>query len=153
MKVSPPVAPISPSYRTCAGEGPARCRAWSGYQVTRPVRRLGVVVFVADRLSTVTVTCGVGGLAHEVTEENVAAGRRLGNRQYRAICGYRFPLPPPLVTLTGRPCARCAAVLVRANQAEPATGRVRHSGHRQPGWWWRILHPGRDGGAGARWRP
>lgn len=112
-----------------------------------------MVVFVADRLSTVTITCWVDGRAHEVTEENVAAGRRLGNRQYRAICGYRFVLPPALVALTGRPCARCAAVLVKANQPEPAADRVRHPGHRQPGWWWRILHPGLGGGAGARWRP
>jgi hypothetical protein len=111
-----------------------------------------VVVFVADRLSTVTFACGVDGLAHEVTEENVVIGRRLGNRQYQAVCGYRFPLPPPLVTLTGRPCARCAAVLVTAKGPEPAAGRVRHPGHRQPGWWWRILHPGRSTGAGLWWR-
>jgi hypothetical protein len=25
----------------------------------------------------------------------------LGNRQYRAVCGYRFMLPAPLITLAG----------------------------------------------------
>lgn len=107
-------------------------------------------MFVADRLSTVSITCSVSGLAHEVTEENVAAGRRLGNRQYQAICGYRFVLPPALVTLTGRPCPRCAAVLVAAGAAPPSVGRVRRPDHRRPGWWRRILHPGRGGGVGWR---
>ncbi|MBV9164165.1 MAG: hypothetical protein JO281_22045 [Pseudonocardiales bacterium] len=112
-----------------------------------------MVVFVADRLSTVTITCWVDGLAHEVTEENVAADRRCGNRRYRAVCGYRFALPPPLVTLAGQPCARCAAVLGKANQPDPAAGRVRHPGHRRPGWWRRILHPGRGSEASVWRRP
>ncbi|MBV9163350.1 MAG: hypothetical protein JO281_17745 [Pseudonocardiales bacterium] len=102
---------------------------------------------MADRLSTVTVTCGVDRLAHEVTEEEVAAGRRCSNRQYRAVCGYRFMVPAPLVVLTGRPCARCAAVLAEADPPEPAAGRVRRSRHRRPGWW-QILRLGR----GARVR-
>jgi hypothetical protein len=70
-----------------------------------------VVVIVADRLRTVSIICGMDGRAHEVTEQDVAAGRRLGNRQYRAACGYQFMLPAPLVALAGRSCARCAAVL------------------------------------------
>lgn len=49
-----------------------------------------LVVFVADRLITVSITCWVDGLAYEVTEEDVAAARRCGHRQYRAICGYQF---------------------------------------------------------------
>jgi hypothetical protein len=101
---------------------------------------------VADRLVTVSITCWVDGLAHEVTEEDVAAGRRCGHRQYRAICGYRFFWPAALVVLTGQPCARCAALLAAARGAHPTVGRVR----RWPGWW-RVLHPGRGGEAGIRW--
>lgn len=63
---------------------------------------------------TISIICGMDGRAHEVTEQDVAAGRQTGNRQYRAICGYRFMLPAPLVALAGRPCAKCAAVLAGA---------------------------------------
>jgi hypothetical protein len=108
-----------------------------------------LVVFVADQLITVSITCWVDGLVHEVTEEDVAAGRRCGHRQYRAICGYRFFWPAALVVLTGQPCARCAAVLATAREPDLTAGRVRRWCHRQPGWWRWVLHRSRN--AGTRW--
>jgi hypothetical protein len=140
----------SPSHCTGAGGGPRLYLVRSARWETRLACRRWVVVAVADRLSTVTITCCVDGLAHEVTEEDVAAGRRCDDRRYRTVCGYRFVLPAPLVALTGRPCPRCAAVLVAARGPQPTAGQVRRPGDRQPGWWW-VLRPGRGGGAGVRW--
>ncbi|MBV9012465.1 MAG: hypothetical protein JO272_10525 [Pseudonocardiales bacterium] len=40
----------------------------------------------------------------------MAAGRRSGNRQYWAICGYHFMLPAPRVAIAAPPCEQCAAV-------------------------------------------
>lgn len=37
---------------------------------------------------TIPITCGVDGLAHEVTDENAAAGRSTG--KYLAECGHRI---------------------------------------------------------------
>jgi hypothetical protein len=45
-----------------------------------------VVVFVAERRYTIPITCCLDGQAHDVTDENVAAGRHTG--EYRALCGY-----------------------------------------------------------------
>ncbi|MGB6165100.1 MAG: hypothetical protein WBF75_21530 [Pseudonocardiaceae bacterium] len=48
---------------------------------------------MADRLVTVSITCWMSNVAHEVTERDVAAAGRHGHRCYRAICGYRFTFP------------------------------------------------------------
>ena len=105
-------------------------------------------MFVANRLVTVSITCWVDHLAHEVTEENMAASRRSGHRPYRAIRGYQFVWPVALVTLTGQPCPKCAALPLAPREPNPTAGRVRRWGHRQPGWWW-VARPGR--GVGVRW--
>ena len=102
---------------------------------------------MAERLYTIPITCCADGLAHEVTDENVAAGRHAGH--YQALCGYRV-VAAAMVAPVGRPCTRCTAVLVAA---QPTTGPARRSRHRRPGWLWRMLHPGRSAGADARWRP
>jgi hypothetical protein len=107
-----------------------------------------VVVFVGDRLVTVSIICWVDHLAHEVTEETMAAGCRGGHRPYRAICGYQFVWPVALVTLSGQPCSKCAALLLAPWEPHPTAGRVRRWGHRWPGWWW-VVRPGR--GVGVRW--
>ncbi|MGH3869730.1 MAG: hypothetical protein ACRDQ4_27250 [Pseudonocardiaceae bacterium] len=108
---------------------------------------------MADRLVTVSITCWDHNVAHEVIERDVAAAGRHGHLCYRAICGYRFTFPPALATFTSQPRPQCAAVLAAARQPQPTTDRIRRPGHRQPGWWWRILHWRHGGGTEARWRP
>ncbi|MBV9011962.1 MAG: hypothetical protein JO272_07920 [Pseudonocardiales bacterium] len=65
---------------------------------------------------TITIICEVDRRAHEIIEEDVAAGRRSGNRQYWAICGYHFMLPAPRVAIAAPPCEQCAAVLAGRNR-------------------------------------
>lgn len=91
------------------------------------------------RLYTTAITCSVDGLAHEVIDESMAAGRHAG--RYQALCGSRV-LAAAMVAPIGRPCTRCTAVLVAARQP---TGPARRPRHRRPGWLWRMLHPGRGG--------
>lgn len=117
----------------------------SGRRAARLARRWRVVVFVAEPLYTIPITCCLDGQAHDVTDENVAAGHRTG--EYQALCGYLVSAAP-LVAPVGRRCASCAAV-VRARRSAPTIGSVRRSRHRQPGWLWRLLRPGCS--AGARW--
>jgi hypothetical protein len=105
-----------------------------------PVPRSG-----CHRLYTTAITCGVDGLAHEVTDENMAAGRHAG--RYQALCGYRV-LAAAMAAPIGRPCSRCTAVL----EARQPTGTAWRPRHRRPGWLWRILHPGRSTRADARRR-
>jgi hypothetical protein len=92
-------------------------------------------MIVADQLRTITIICEVDRWAHEITEEDVAAGRRSGNRRYQAICGYHFKLPASRVVIAAPPCEQCAAVLVAANQPEPTAHRTRRP-RRRLGWWW-----------------
>jgi hypothetical protein len=99
---------------------------------------------VADRRYTIPITCCADGLAHEVTDENVAAGRQVG--QYRALCGSRV-VAAALAAPVGRPCAQCTAVLVAAQQPTVPARRSRHRWH---GWLWRLLHPSRSAEAGDR---
>ncbi|MBV9161578.1 MAG: hypothetical protein JO281_08515 [Pseudonocardiales bacterium] len=93
---------------------------------------------MAERLYTIPITCGVDGLAHEVTDENTAAGRHTGH--YEALCGYRV-VAAAMAAPVGRPCTRCTAVLVAAHQPTSPARRGRHRWH---GWLWRMLHPGRS---------
>ena len=74
---------------------------------------------MVDRLVTVSITCWVSNVAHEVRERDVAAAGRHGHLCYRAICGYRFTFPPALATWTSQPCPHCAAVLAAARQPRP----------------------------------
>lgn len=104
--------------------------------------------FVADRLATIPITCCLDGQAHDVTDESVAAGQHTGG--YEALCGY-VVLPAAMVAPVGRRCARCIAVSVPAHQRIPTTGPARRPRRGQRGWLWRLLHPGRMAGAGARW--
>lgn len=83
---------------------------------------------------TVPITCSLDGQAHEVTDENVAAGR---TGEYLALCGYRV-VAAPLVAPVGRPCAKCSAVVVAERRGQSSTRPVRH---RQRGRLWRMLHP------------
>ena len=82
------------------------------------------------RLRTITIICEVDRWAHEITEDDIAAGRRSGNRRYQAICGYHFKLPAPRVATSAPPCQECAAVLAAANQPGPTTRRTYHPRHR-----------------------
>lgn len=86
---------------------------------------------------TSPITCCVDGQAHDVTDEDAAAGHRTG--EYRAVCGYRV-VAAALAAPVGRPCARCIAVSVATQRIRGLVGRSRH---RRPGWLWRMLHPGR----------
>ncbi len=92
---------------------------------------------VAERLFTIPITCYVDRRAHEVTDENTAAGRRTG--YYEALCGYRV-IAAAMAAPVGRPCPECTAVLVASR---PPTRPARHGRHRHPGWLWRILRLGR----------
>ncbi|MGH3866323.1 MAG: hypothetical protein ACRDQ4_09360 [Pseudonocardiaceae bacterium] len=122
------------SDRTQIGGGPVGYLTRSAHQTARVACRWQVVVVVADRLVTVSITCWVHGVAHEVTEEEVATSSRFDDRRYRAICGYRFVWRPAvLVTLTGQPCPQCAAVLAAAREPQPTADQVRRPGHRRPG--------------------
>lgn len=141
----------APSDCTGTGGGPVGYFTWSVHQTVRVTCRWWVVV-VADRLVTVSITCWVENVAHEVIEQDVAAAGRHGHLCYRAICGYRFTFPPALAAFTSQPCPRCAAVLAAAREPQPTSDRIRRPGHRQPGWWCRLLRPGRGGENSARWR-
>lgn len=66
------------------------------------------------RLYRIPITCCLDGRAHDVTDENVAAGRTAGGR-YQALCGH-VVLPAALVAPIGRPCALCATVLAMAHR-------------------------------------
>jgi hypothetical protein len=96
------------------------------------------VTVVAERLYTIPITCCLDGRAHDVTDQNVAAGWRAGGR-YEALCGY-VVVPAAMVAPIGRPCARCAAV-VTSHRLTPATAPVRRLRRRQRGRLWRMLHP------------
>lgn len=93
---------------------------------------------MAERRYTIPITCCVDGQAHDVTDENAAVGHHAG--EYQAMCGYVVSAAPMVAPL-GRPCSKCIAVSVTAPRT---TGRpVPRSRHRQTGWLWRMLHPGR----------
>jgi hypothetical protein len=96
------------------------------------------VVFVAERLRTIPITCGVDGQEHEVTDENMAAGRHAG--RYQALCGYRV-VAAAMVAPAGRPCFQCTEVLAAAQR--PA-GPARRGRHHWNGWLWRKLYPSRN---------
>ena len=108
----------------------------SGQRVARLAHDWGVVL-VAERLFTIPITCYFDRRAHEVTDKNIAAGRRTGH--YQALCGYRV-VAAAMAAPVGRPCAECTAVVVASRLP---LGPARHGRHRRPGWLWRILHPGR----------
>lgn len=97
---------------------------------------------VAHRRNTSPITCCLDGLAHDVSDENVAA------RDYLALCGYRV-LPAPMAAPLGRPCAGCTA----ASATAPAMAPARRSHRRRPRWLWRKLHPGHPAGASAQRLP
>jgi hypothetical protein len=101
-------------------------------------------MLVAERLYTIPITCYFDRRAHEVTDENIVAGRQTGH--YEALCGYRI-IAAAMAAPVGRPCPECTAVLVAARLP---TGPARRGRHRRPGWLWRILHPGRVTGAETR---
>ena len=89
-------------------------------------------MLVAERLFTIPITCYIDRRAHEVTDENTAAGRRTG--YYEALRGYRV-IAAAMAAPVGRPCPECTAVLVASR---PPTDPARHGRHRRPGWLWRI---------------
>ncbi|MGB8198944.1 MAG: hypothetical protein WCF33_04485 [Pseudonocardiaceae bacterium] len=98
---------------------------------------------MAERLFTIPITCYFDRRAHEVTDENIAAGRQSGH--YQALCGYRV-IAAAMAAPVGRPCPDCVAVLVASL---PPTCPARRGRHRRPGWLRRILHPSRVTGAGG----
>ncbi|MBV9013679.1 MAG: hypothetical protein JO272_16850 [Pseudonocardiales bacterium] len=82
---------------------------------------------VAGRRYTTPITCCVDGLAHDVTDEDAAAGQRSG--VYQAVCGYRV-VAAALAAPVGRSCAACTAMTAAT---QPTTGRARRGRHRCPG--------------------
>jgi hypothetical protein len=98
-------------------------------------------VLVAERLFTIPITCYFDHRAHEVTDENITAGRRTGH--YQALCGYQV-IAAAMAAPVGRPCPVCVAVLVASR---PSTSPARRGRHRRPGWLERILRPSRATGA------
>ncbi|MGH3872567.1 MAG: hypothetical protein ACRDSR_13850 [Pseudonocardiaceae bacterium] len=95
---------------------------------------------MAERLYTIPITCRRDGQAHDVTDENAAAGRR--NGEYAALCGYVVSAAP-LIAPVGPPCPRCRAML------RPATAAVGRPRHRQPGWLWRMFRAHSHAAVGA----
>ena len=89
---------------------------------------------MTERLFTIPITCYFDRRAHEVTDENIAAGRRTGH--YQALCGYRI-IAASMAAPVGRPCPKCVAVVIAARYP---TEQARRRRHRRPGWLWRILH-------------
>jgi hypothetical protein len=77
------------------------------------------VVVVAERLFTIPITCYVDRRAHEVTDENTAAGRRTG--YYEALCGYRV-IAAAMAAPVGRPCPEYTAVLVASRPLRDRPG-------------------------------
>lgn len=105
----------------------------------RPQRHAG-----AERLYTIPITCRLDGQAHDVTDENVAAGQRTG--QYAALCGY-VVVAAPLVAPVGRPCPKCSAV------SKPTTAAVRQPRRRRPGRLWWMFRPHSHAAVGTVTRP
>ena len=105
------------------------------------------VMLVAERLFTIPITFYFDHRAHEVTDENIAAGRRAGH--YQALCGYRV-IAAAMAAPVGRPCPECVAVLLASR---PSTGPARRGRHRRLGWLGRIMRPSRATEAGTRCGP
>jgi hypothetical protein len=70
------------------------------------------VISVAERVYTSPMTCGLDGLAHEVTDENFAQGRRPGH--CAALCGHTVSLTPA-ITPVGRACPQCVDLLLASH--------------------------------------
>ena len=111
-----------------------------------PSREVSARVSGAARLYTIPITCHVDGQAHDVTDDNVAAGKTTG--EYTALCGY-VVVAAPLVAPLGRRCERCTVV------STPAMAPVGRPRHRQYGRLWRLLRFHRHAGVEAvtRWLP
>jgi hypothetical protein len=106
-----------------------------------------VTSLVVERLFTIPITCYYDRRAHEVTDENIAAGRRSGH--YEALCGYRV-IAAAMAAPAGRPCPECVAVLVAARSlAVPA----RRGRHRRLGWLSRVMRPVRSGSLATAGEP
>jgi hypothetical protein len=88
---------------------------------------------------TTPVTCTQDGIAHEITDEVMAAAMA-DQTPFEAVCGH-IVLPAPLVAPNGRPCRRCAMFL-SAQRTLP--NRLEDDArHRRSGWLGRLLHPSR----------
>lgn len=103
------------------------------------------MIAVAQRRDTIPITCCLDGQAHDITDDNVAAGH---DGHYQALCGH-LVLAAALAAPVGRPCASCNAV-VAAHREAPTSGTGHRSRHRQPGLLRRLLH-GCVAGAGGKW--
>lgn len=57
-------------------------------------------------LNTISMTCVEDGRSHQVTDEQMIAGRRARTGRYLAICGYTVTATSMLAP-DGRPCPRC----------------------------------------------
>lgn len=95
------------------------------------------VIAVAERVYTTPLTSSADGLAHEITDEEFAAGRVLG--EYVALCGARF-CPNAGSEPPGRACPACVRQLLAARGlvAKPVLVTVPeqrrgHARHRRPG--------------------
>lgn len=63
-----------------------------------------------SEVSTVSVTCVLDALAHQVPDTELAAGAAVATGRYRAVCG-QVIVPAPMVEPDGQPCDQCAAAL------------------------------------------
>ncbi|WP_214364418.1 hypothetical protein [Pseudonocardia sp. H11422] len=65
-------------------------------------------------VTTISVTCVLDDLAHEIPDSELAAGAAVSTGRYRAVCGH-IVAAAPMVVPDGQSCDACAAML-RARQ-------------------------------------
>lgn len=100
-------------------------------------------------IKTTPVTCTQDGIAHQITDEVMAAAMA-DQAPYEAVCGH-IVTPAPLIAPNGRPCPRCAMFL-RAQRTLPDRIEL-DARHRRSGWLGRLLHPGRAKHSSSPRRP
>lgn len=84
-------------------------------------------------LYTISMTCVEDGRSHQITEEQMIAGRRARTGSYLAICGHTVTATS-MVAPDGRPCSRC-----HHHSAHLAGVGHRPGRHRQRRRLWRLL--------------
>ncbi len=102
------------------------------------------MVPVGRRSGTITITCSLDGQAHDVTDDELAAGQHTG--RYQAVCGYLVSAAA-LAAPIGRPCPECTTISITTT-----IGPDRRPRHSRPGWLRRILHARHERGTDAEAR-
>jgi hypothetical protein len=63
-------------------------------------------------VETITVTCCIDDLAHEVPDTELTAAARRRDGYFQALCGHMIAAAP-MVMPDGQPCQLCAAIRER----------------------------------------